>query len=354
MSKLGPSSSVATSELWTVLPYYENRPPESTVVVAMHYVHGGKSYTPFYDSKNDRYIIMNPHQLVSGTYISDAAPNPTNDFFIPLLDFVVRRFPNHRAVEQAQEIARDIASFGTIIEKCFSNHAIRPGQEPFGRHLLMAADLEYLFFKVRALYDQLQLLVRTIWQKTELLDPCVKKATMPKSFHSAVYKNTKPLSAEEMSERYGLPLALSTVYERNRDFFMSCREIRDSVTHGWHSSLSGKPVFVLGDGFAMSIHDDPFRKFKCWHPDAIKNGRLGGVAALVAHVAARSIAMTSEFTEAFVSCIKFADPMAPGWHVYVRDAYAHHLNHLSEIELHPWTSSSNSKLPPAPTADTSL
>jgi hypothetical protein len=321
------------------LPYYHSRPTDGRATVIYPFWKDGEFHLPFLDPVRHEIIILKPSSGLRGTYISRQMANPAIDFHIPLLELVVQRLSFPELLKVARTVANDILNFGAVLEKyelIVRNHQ-NPTAEFYDPSFLVATELEFLFENIRSLYDQLQFIIRSVWGKTALSDPQRKKQDLPRSFAAVVLsgKDDQIHSADEIGMRYGLPAPLAVFYYEQAHFFKLCRAVRNAVVHSG-VSLSDDPIFSLPGGFAVDVTTYPYSEFTCWPTESLQNSRLGSVRGLIAHIASRAIGATTTYEGALESCIALPAPIAPDWHVYVRNSYVSHLQRLSEYVQHPW------------------
>jgi hypothetical protein len=321
------------------IPYYQNKPTDGRAAAVFPFWENGEFRVPFPHPRKKEIVIMKPDALLRGAYLSKQAADATVDFCIPLADLVVQRLSFPGLLKISDTITNDILNFGAVLEKYDIIHSalkknVTGIQDPT---FLIATELEFLFENLRSLYDQLQLIIKSVWGKTLLSEPGLKKQELSEKFSRVVFfgQDDRILSAEEITTRYGLPSPLATFYYEQANFFKLCREIRNNVTHHGASPSDG-PIYHLINGFAVDVTMYPYSGFNCWKSETLQNEKLGSVRALIAYIALQAINATSIYANTLQSCITLPEPIAAGWHLYVRNAYVPHIHRLEEYIRQPW------------------
>jgi len=323
------------------LPYYQNKPADGRAAVVWPFETNGELYLPMPNPSTGEIVILKPVLQGAGSYFAKALLDPVSDAHIPFLELFLQRLSFPRPMGIVHTVVNDLLNFGAVLEKhdlIFRDYSRSP--DVFRGHLfLIGTELEYLFYNIRSLYDQLHFVMRVIWEETESPNRQVRINQLPKSFADVAFEADDRLrNADAITRMWGLPAPLAGFYQEQGDFFGTCRAIRDRVAHG---GMSLSSIYYLDKGFAVDATEYPYSAFDCWPDRSLRNGKLGSVRALIAHIADRSIGATSAYADALQACIRLPDPIAPDWHIYVRGPYVSHLHRLSEYLDHPWVDKSN-------------
>lgn len=315
------------------LPYYLDWKPDGRVVAVLPYYEGGRFVLPFIVEEQIK--LLYPELASQSVYKAKEPAEKENDYYLSLLDITFQRLQFPRIIRKAEVVQSDIENFGFIIEKMQRLFHSRPAG--FGTHFLIGTELEFLFYNVRSLYDGLQGVIKSIWEQTTLVDKSLKKQGLPNSFGDVVFygEDDKIHSADEISQKYGLPAPIAQFYVSQVVFFKLCREIRNRIAHSG-KSLNDFPIFQLDEGFSVDTTQYPFSGFNCWSEQTIKNEKLGSVLALTSYIALKAIESTEEFADALVSSIQLPPPIGADWHVFIRNPYIFHLICLEEYINSPW------------------
>ena len=229
----------------------------------------------------------------------------------------------------------DIMNFAAVFEKYHLIFRHSHGQD--GYELLVASELEGLFYLVRSLYDQLQAIIKAIWTNTLLFDRSTKKHELPDSFRRVVLRGQppNPRSPDEIAEHFGLPKDIARFYADEVAFFRLCKDLRESVAHHG-KSLADQPIFRMENGFAVDVTRRPYSAFACWPDGSLQNTRLGCLRCLLAHIVQHALLATLHYVDALRSCIQLPPPVVPDWHPFVRHPLMHHVHRLDKYVQEPW------------------
>jgi hypothetical protein len=313
------------------LSYYQNIPADGRAIVLSWFLENGEFYLPFQDG--NEIVILKPIPIdpLKTTYLAKKPADPDIDLHIPLVELLVQQLSFPRVVGIIPSIVSDILNFGAILEKY--ELIFRSSRESSTD--LIATELEFLFYNVRSLYDQLQFIIKNIWDKTTLSDKQIKGQQLDDSFGKVVLSGQQIRSAEEIAAKYGLLRPIARFYEEQGSFFKLCRAVRDNMAHRG-KSFSDQPIYCLSGGFAVDVKMYPYSEFDYWTVELLRNKNLGSVRALIAYIGNQAIQATSSYVDALRSCATLPDPIGPDWHVYVRHPHAAHLHHLETYINTPW------------------
>ncbi len=321
------------------LPYFVVEPTEGRIVPLLPFFDKGDFFIPFV-IQDEKIVLIKAAEANSGTYISRVPANADLDFHLPLLELIIQRIPWPQPLIIMQTIVSDLINLGAVLEKyrLFQSHPDR-----LASTLLVATELEFLFFNIRSLFDQLQKIIKDIWGKTKLHDTTITKKNLPNSFRDVILTGEQDdiRSIDEIRVRFGLPEPIAIFYNRQGQFFKLCRAVRDDMIHGG-KSISKSPIYPLKEGFAVKVTDYPYSQFDCWKPGHLKPNDLGDLRTMIAYICRQIIVATSDYGESLVSCIQLAEPVSPGWHVYTRNPFTVHLRRLDTYIQMPWQLEFNS------------
>lgn len=315
------------------LPYFLVEPTEGRIVPLLPFFEKGEFFIPF-AVKDEKIVLIKAAEANSGNFISKEPANADLDFHLPLLELIIQRITWPRPLYIMQTIVSDVINLGAGLEKyrLFQSHPDR-----LAAAFLVATELEFLFFNIRSLYDQLQKIIKDIWGKTTLRDTALAKKGLPDSFRDVILTGDQDniRSIDEIKVRYGLPEQIATFYHTQGHFFKLCRAIRDDMVHGG-KSISKSPIYPLNEGFAVKVTDFPYSQFDCWKPEHLKSNNLGDLRTLIAYIIRHIIIATSDYSNSLVSCIQLAEPISPEWHIYTRNPFTVHLHRLDTYIQRPW------------------
>jgi len=317
------------------LSYYQTRPTDSRPMVLLPFYDDGEFKIPF--TVRDKIVLLKADAAYSGSYIAQAQLDPGIDIYLPLLDLLVQRVISPHLIYLIQTVVGDVINFGAAIEKY--RLILHNERDKLGATTLIATELEFLFQNVRSLYDQLQKIIKVIWDQTSITEPGIKKQALPfKSFGDVILfgQEDQIRSVDEIMGKYGLPIPIATFYNEQGAFFRLCREIRNDIAHYGGKIFSRQPIFPLDDGFAVKVSGRPYSDFDFWNRTEIRNGDLGSVLALISYIINRTISATTNYVIALVSCVQLPEPIGPDWHVFIRHPLLNHLHRLDQYILESW------------------
>lgn len=230
------------------LAYVQNRPVDGRPIIATIFYQDGRFHLPY--ERGDELMLLESVDGQRTVYLAKEPAGGQRDLRMHVAELILQQTPLENAEKIAHAIAADIMNFGAILEKL--DLMFEHGLRRLDVTQLVATELEYLFYNVRSIYDQLQRLIADIWQRTQVEGR--DKQQLPGSFRKVIIHGNPPerRSSSQITERYGLPRGLADYYEAEADFLLLCRAVRDSVAH-WGRSFTDGPIYALDDGFAVDI-----------------------------------------------------------------------------------------------------
>lgn len=316
------------------LPYYQIKPSHGRTTVLVPFFHDGDYWIPL--KHNAQLRLVKPAALFTGAYMAIKPEKPSMDLALPLFDLLIQRFSSQKLIYLLQSIVNDIANFGSSFEKYFLFlQSYEGGTEV---PLLIATELEFLLINVRSLYDQLQKIIRDLWNKTTLSSTSLKKQELPESFRKVALfgQHDQIREPEEITDRYGLPEPIALFYHQQSPFFKLCCDIRDDIIHHG-KSFSEQPIFHISDGVAVDTTQYPYSAIDCWDQATLRNNKLGSVLPLMAYIVGQTISATTAYTNALTSCIQLPEAIGPDWHLFFRHPFVSHLHKIDIYMKNPWT-----------------
>lgn len=316
------------------LPYYQVRPTDGRTLILLPFLEKGEYQIPVQTDSGLR--LLKPQTLLTGIYIAQKPERPDMDLSLPLFDLLFQRITSQKLVNLLQTIVSDIANFGSSFEKY--HLFLRSYEGGTEVPSLIASELEFLLINVRSLYDQLQKIIRDLWNKTTLSSTSLKKQELPESFRKIALfgQHDQIREPEEISDKYGLPEPIALFYHQQSPFFKLCRDMRNGIVHRG-KSFSEQPIFHIADGVAVDTTQYPYSAIDCWDPAALRNNKLGSVLPLMAYIVGQTISATTAYTNALTSCIQLPEAIGPDWHLFFRHPFVSHLHKTDTYMKNPWT-----------------
>lgn len=253
------------------------------------------------------------------------SPEKDTDVYIEFLNFMTQRSCWADVMRAIDGIRNDIHNLGASLGKFeLFYHASRNRRIEVTR--FVSTELEYIFSVCRSLFDLLQEVIATLWQRIKLKDETIKKKQLPKSFRRMVIKDENLVPAEVIEERWRVPMAMAAFYHRNAPFFEVLRNYRDDVVH---SGRDFKSIFVTEKGFAVSADAKPFCLFGVWNDEHMLPNRLASLRPVVSYVITETLRACEDFSQSIQRIIEFPPEVAPDFRLFLR---GFHNRHLMEME----------------------
>lgn len=161
----------------------------------------------------------------------------------------------------------------------------------------------------------LQEIIAKIWGHVQLRDVSIQKKNLPESFRKMVLSDKKPMTQNEIEERYMIPPQLASFYFNAGPFFISLRDYRDKIVHFGHEINS---IFVLDTGFAVNKNVDPFKSFNLWKEEDFYGTNLASLRPVLHHIMTKTLETCDEFVKAITSCVAFPPSIIPKHNIYTR------------------------------------
>ena len=188
-----------------------------------------------------------PLEPVHGSYLSADGPALASTSRLdPLGTVVVSRASYPDALEALHKIQADLFTMAASLQKnrILIEHAARTSHVddlPF----LLGCELEYLFVTIRAYFDQMQFLIRTVARARF-------QQSLPQSFNRMLGMH---------SEKHKVPKGLRAWYSTQETFFSLIRDVRVGIEHYGH----GAPQITLAPGgIAVLIEEHPWCQMPIW------------------------------------------------------------------------------------------
>ena len=181
---------------------------------------------------------------------------------------------------------------------------------------------------VRGLFDLLQEVIATLWQRIELFDKSIKKRQLPKSFRAMVLNDDRLRTVEAIQAQFHIPGELASLYYRHGPFFQVLRQYRDDVVHSGKDFAS---IFVTEKGFAVSADVEPFVSFGVWNEEHMLPNRLASLRPIVAHVINETLSTCEDFAQTIQGIIRFPPEIAPRFRLFLRGYHNHQLLAMNDV-----------------------
>lgn len=306
------------------VPYIDHIPDDDRAVFLQ----------PFLDKVDNKWKIFVPErnkltwlfaEPVDSCYYAEEIIDNSKDIYLKIIDVVGRHYSYESAINTLSRIIRDLENCSVVVEKYFLFFNIYRKSKDLLISNLIATDLEYFFGNVRSMYDLLQRLLQDLWKRN-------KDRNLPRNFSKMM------INSKDLERKYDLPEPLVKYYVDTKDFFVKCREIRNSI---YHRGFDIQIVFCTEEGFAMQKDNPLFPNpltsvFDIWPKAKIKENGLVSILALISHINRELLKNTDEFTQALVHSIKPPLPISETHKLFLRGPYIHHLLKSKEYLEKQW------------------
>jgi hypothetical protein len=130
-----------------------------------------------------------------------------------------------------------------------------------------------------------------------------------------VFDAEKLRTADELTERFGIPAPLAQCYVESASFFVDLRKLRDNVIH------LGSSVQIIFEGeneFLISQKQVPFRELNIWRPEEREPNDLVPLQPALAYVVWRTLGTCDAFSRTIEKIFSLPTAIVPTMHLYLR------------------------------------
>ena len=260
---------------------------------------------------------------VEAKYFGDKAERPTDHVF-PLLNLIAQRALFPEANRYFRGIWNDYQGLATSLAKLRAFFELKDSKYEVRRFAM--TEVEYIVFVCRSLFDLLQELIAVLIGRCEFSGQKLKQ--LPKSYADIVLHANNPRTATEITDKYGLPMAISEWYVKHLGFFLGLRKLRDSIVHGGADAV--KILFVTERGFAITKDQRPYCELYQWPVERELPNGLVPLRPVICLIVQKTIDASSEFADVIQSVVHFPPELAPGFRLYSRGHFDQELSEMPE------------------------
>lgn len=311
--------------------------------IPFHALYDGQKWHLWFPA-SDRLIHTDAAVPVESFYFAER-PAGKDDFYFRLLEFLQQHAYWPDIAHFVDGLYADLQNAGASLSKLKLIFDYAQGNShDTGR--MAVTEIEYMFLTCRSVFDLLQSVIVALWAKVRLFNQDIKKANLPSTYRKMVLRDDKPMSKEEIAQRFSLPESIAGIYAASAQFFLWLRSYRDLIAHKGHTP---EKIFVTEKGFAISKEVRPFCDMNIWCDANSMPNSLGSVLSVMGHVLSTTFATCDAFAEAFSSTIQFPSAIAPKHHIFVCGPHLHNLAALNDlIKQRPWYKSPSALTPSPP------
>jgi hypothetical protein len=244
----------------------------------------GESWHLWIPAAGDTLMEMKPKDAGECSYFAKAPARP-EDLHFPFVSLISKRasWPEVRhwlaaVVEDVHQLAAVLAKIDFLWE-CRTS---APGGD-MGLRRFIACEVEYILTVCRSMFDQLQEILRGIWQHVTLLDADEqkRKKDLEQSFAKMVFRDNKLMTVSEIQQARRVPAPFAAAYHAAGEFLSVLRNLRDGIVHGG----KGVPlVLVTPRGFVVSRAEKNFASLPMWKAEHQFNENVVSLRPALAHI----------------------------------------------------------------------
>lgn len=274
-------------------------------------------------------VAMTP---IESNYFGDAPERATDQCF-RFLQLTAQRasFPEMRRA--AAGISNDFQNLATSLAKIRLFFAMSQSSGAQTTRFVQT-EMEYIVFACRSVFDLLQEMIASLWERIDLLDRSVRKKRLPKSFADILFRNNACRSVEDIVGTYGLPLTFAKWYVSQAPFFGRLRSLRDAMAHGGRNAVD--LLFAAERGFAIQRGHDLWCGFYEW-PKAVElPNQIVPLRPALCAIIQNVIAATDSFAKLLEESIVLPDPLFPGLSFFSRGCHDQEFHEIDDVLRHSW------------------
>ncbi|KQN93551.1 hypothetical protein ASE95_00960 [Sphingomonas sp. Leaf231] len=236
------------------------------------------------------------------------------DLNLPFFDFLAQR-ANFMALQRAfAGIQDDIFNLSGSLAKLALVEQSRD-RVPHGISRMATSEVEYIIMMLRSLLDLFQEVMMKLWDSIELIDGDAAKRKLKPSFADMLTFKGAPSPADEIAQRFGLPMEIATCYDRGRAIFNGLKRLRDNLVH----KGSQLPHIFGGEGpFVIALRDNPFPDLGIWEETERQPNDLFPLLPVLEILIFRTFLICDELSAGYQRVIQFPPPVAPGMAFFAR------------------------------------
>lgn len=273
-------------------------------------------------------MIMQP---VEADYFGDR-PERATDRCYRFLNLVAQRASYPEMFRASRGIWNDIQNLAASLAKLnLFYESSKLGQQTWR---FAATEVEYIVAVCRSIFDLLQEMIGSLWERIELKDKSVRKKPLPASFRAVMYQSKALLSAPEITKKYGLPPAFAEWYLSQEKFFMALRDVRDRIAHRGDEAM--EIVFSTERGHAIRRNEPIWGELYDWPLAVELPNQLVPLRPLLHSVIARVIKVTDSFADVLEGTIGLAQELYPGLRLFSRGYHDSELAQMEDVLKHSW------------------
>jgi hypothetical protein len=300
------------------IPYLTKADLQNRFLTSTMFCDGGKWHTWLQTEHTDHFVKV--HAWPAESFYFSAAPENENDICSEFLNFIAQSANTVSVMRQFSAIGDDIFNLSASLAKFPIFHSSSTAAH--GSSRLAATEVEYILFTCRSVFDLLQEVIKGLWETILLIDTTVKKKELAKSFADMALHGNKPRTADEIAQKYGLPLPLAECYEGHAPMFVKIRQFRDDLVHRGHRVQT---IFHGETGFLITNSLGSFRDINIWRESEVVANGLAPLTPVLNLIIHGTLAACEDFAITLNRTFKWFEPTVPDMKLYMRGYYVEHL-----------------------------
>ena len=260
------------------------------------------------------------------------------DIAIPFIDIMWRYLSFNEIAPIIQAISHHFHSMGGSLMKLNLFYEQKEMLSYIEAGKFACAELEYLIIKARTIFDLVQELVSKLWTRIEFIDKDMEMKrkrckNLPNTFSKLVIDREKSRTAQEITEKWGLPISITTQYEKYTDFFIGLRETRNIIIHRY---CIPEFVLVTEKGFCIKADSRSLSGISC--RKIIYDENFISILPLFATIILTTINFCNDVAAGIIKTFALPELILPEYHVYVRGTIAKVMPKIQDLcnEGNPW------------------
>lgn len=302
----------------TDLPHIDGKRLEGRTVILVP-VWDGSAWTTWGPVDQGKLLKLTIIDVARSHYLAKAAARE-EDVFIPFLEFLWQHMSWPAVAREVSGLAQDIHLMATSAAKLEHYYKARDIIGPDLITTFVNSEIEHLLVVARSTFDLLQAALAHFWNDhVRLLDDTKEKnrrqRPMPPTFSKVVLEREILRTAEQIAERYSVPVATAAMYAKHGPFFQSLRAARDNIVHLGKTPDS---VYATERGFCVNPKAPYFRDFP-WTKEQHYNDNIVTLIPWVARLVGQTLEACSDIILSLNGQIAFPPPIAPDYRLFLRD-----------------------------------
>lgn len=312
--------SMITTEMLADIPYLDHATVPGRFLSCLTFYDEDWHFWMLAGEAGDTKLMKMKAWPAEAFYFAREAAEP-NDVYLPFIDFMGRIACFAELQKPFSAVHDDVLNLSASLAKIVHLQSAK-GQIAHGLSRMAATEVEYIVLVCRSLFDLFQEMLLKIWDRVQLIDATAKKKPLKESFARTIMSGNTVLTAEEIAERFGIPLELAQCYERASETFIALRRFRDNIVH------HGSPMQHIfeGDGaFLISSRFRPFPNMDVWADEERQPNDLVPLLPALQMLVYRTIMICDDFCVTLSQQIGFPPPIVPDMVLFSRGYFAQHL-----------------------------